>query len=45
MYDFIIGAQLAMEMGMHHDSMIKDFQKGLSWFRKQDANAYMVLLD
>ena len=45
MYDYIMGAQLAMEMGMHHDSMIKDFQKGLDWFRKQDARAYMVLLD
>jgi len=25
--------------------MIKDFQKGLDWFRKNNSQAYMVLLD
>ena len=45
MYDFVIGASLAMEMGMHHDSMITDFRKGLDWFRKHNSEAYMVLLD
>jgi hypothetical protein len=47
MYDFIIGSQLVMEM-MPHTIMpqqIKDFQKGLSWFRTHNAKAYMVLLD
>ena len=47
MYDFIIGSQLVMEMiPKRVDSkMIKDFQKGLNWFRKHNAKAYMVLLD
>lgn len=45
MYDFIIGATMMMEMGMHRDSMITDLKKGLDWFRENNANAYMVLLD
>ena len=45
MYDYIMGATVAMEMGMHHDSMITDLRKGLNWFRKNNAEAYMVLLD
>ena len=45
MYDFVIGATLAMEMGMHHDKMITDLRKGLDWFRKNNPKAYMVLLD
>ena len=24
---------------------VKDFQKGLDWFRSKNAKAYMVLLD
>ena len=45
MYDFIIGTQLVFEMGMQNDKLIKDFQKGLNWFRKHNAKAYMILLD
>ena len=45
MYDFIIGTQLVFEMGMQNDKLIKDFQKGLNWFRKYNAEAYMTLLD
>ena len=45
MYDFIMGATQMYEMGMHHDSMITDLRKGLDWFRKNNASAYMVLLD
>ena len=45
MYDFVIGATMTMEMGMHHDSMITDLRKGLDWFRKHNPKAYMVLLD
>ena len=45
MYDFVIGASLASEMGMHSDSMINDLRKGLDWFRKNNATAYMILLD
>ena len=45
MYDFVIGATTMMEMGMHHNSMITDLRKGLDWFRMNNAEAYMVLLD
>ena len=46
MYDFVMGATVAMEMGIfntpHH---IKELRKGLDWFRTNNAKAYMVLLD
>jgi len=46
MYDFIIGASNLAEMGVfntaHH---MKQLRKGLDWFRKNNSNAYMVLLD
>jgi len=45
MYDFVIGASLVMEMGMHSNNMITDLRKGLDWFRKNNPNAYMALLD
>jgi hypothetical protein len=45
MYDFIIGASNMVEMGMHHDKLITNLRKGLNWFRKHNAEAYMVLLD
>ncbi len=45
MYDFIVGTQLCFEMGMQSEKMISDFQKGLRWFRKHNAEAYMILLD
>jgi hypothetical protein len=47
MYDFIIGSQVVMEMTpkMTTPKMVKDFQKGLDWFRKNNSQAYMVLLD
>ena len=45
MYDFIMGATMTMEMGVYHDSLVTDLRKGLDWFRKNNASAYMVLLD
>jgi len=45
MYDFVIGASNMCEMGMHHDSLVTDLRKGLDWFRKNNAEAYMKLLD
>ena len=45
MYDFVMGATVTMEMGMHHDSLVTDLRKGLDWFRTYNSNAYMVLLD
>jgi len=51
MYDFIMGATQVMEMGdpmsnTHpRNGLITDLRKGLDWFRKNNAEAYMVLLD
>ena len=46
MYDFVMGATHMSEMGIfntpHH---IKQLRLGLDWFRKNNATAYMVLLD
>jgi hypothetical protein len=47
MYDFIMGATSVMEMqGLSADEgMMTDLRKGLDWFRMENAEAYMVLLD
>ena len=51
MYDFIMGAQLMLEMGMFKDEDLefgwgmKDAKKGIDWFRESNSKAYMVLLD
>ena len=45
MYDFLMGAQMLFDMGMPDKSILNDFHKGLDWFRKNNAKAYMVLLD
>ncbi len=47
MYDFIIGSQMVFEMAPQTvtKQKVKDFQKGLDWFRKHNSEAYMVLLD
>ena len=47
MYDFIIGSQMVFEMtpNMVTEQKVKDFQKGLDWFRKNNSEAYWVLLD
>ena len=45
MYDFIMGAQMLFDMGMNDESILKDFHKGLDWFRKHNSKAYIVLLD
>ena len=43
MYDFIMGATMCMEMGMPCN--VNELRQGLSWFRKNNAEAYMILLD
>ena len=46
MYDFVIGSSIIMEMGggyKHTD--VNELRKGLDWFRKNNPEAYMVLLD
>jgi len=47
MYDFVIGCQMVFEKmpSTVTSDKIRDFQRALNWFRKHNAEAYMVLLD
>ena len=51
MYDFIMGTQLMLEMGMFKNDeltfgwSLKDVKKGTDWFIKNNNKAYKVLLD
>ena len=47
MYDFIMGTQMVMELAPKTvtKNQITNFHKGLSWFRSNNSEAYMVLLD
>ena len=46
-YDFILGSQYIMEVAPKTvtPKQVNDFNKALSWFRKNNTEAYMVLLD
>ena len=46
-YDFIIGSQYVFEMAPKSvtTKQVDDFHKALTWFRKNNIDAYMVLLD
>ena len=46
MYDFVIGSTMVLEMaGGHKHTDVSLLRKGLDWFRTNNAEAYMVLLD
>ena len=46
-YDMVMGASMISEMGMSgsSDEIVKDLRKGLDWFRSNNPEAYMALLD
>ncbi len=46
-YDFIMGSQYIMEVAPKTvtPKQVNEFQKALNWFRKNNAEAYFVLLD
>ena len=48
-YDFLKGAEhtliLMSEKGESDDQLVKDFDKGRDWFRENNIEAYMTLLD
>ena len=46
-YDFIIGSQYVFEVAPKTvtTKQVNDFHKALTWFRKNNPEAYMVLLD
>ena len=49
MYDLTMGASILSEqedtIWGGNPEVIKDLRRGLDWFRKNNAKAYMVLLD
>ena len=46
MYDFIIGSTMVMEMaGGYKHTDVDELRKGLDWFRKNNVEAYYILLD
>ena len=45
MYDLVMGCSIMTEMGSRDAKLITELRKGLDWFRMNNAEAYMVLLD
>jgi len=45
LYDFIIGSQMVFSQFEATRKQIVDFDKALYWFRVNNPQAYMVLLD
>ena len=49
MYDFLKGAEYTLivtpDEDKIDDQLVKDFDKGRDWFRKNNIDAYMALLD
>ena len=46
MYDFVMGSTIVLEMaGGYNHTDVNELRKGLDWFRMNNAEAYMVLLD
>ena len=45
LYDFIMGCQWVEARGLMNNKRIKEFRKALDWFRVNNPEAYMVLLD
>jgi hypothetical protein len=47
MYDFIIGSQIVFERrpGDATTKQVNEFHKALTWFRRNNPDAYFVLLD
>ena len=45
LYDFVMGCSIMTEMGSYNDDLVTNLRKALDWFRMNNAEAYMVLLD
>ena len=47
MYDFLMGCAMVFETMPENvsDKIIDDYRKGIRWFRQNNPEAYMVLLD
>ena len=45
MYDFIMGTQLFVEMGLGHEQAALKMRRGLDWFKKNNNKAFKALMD
>ena len=46
MYDFVMGSTIVLEMaGGYKHTNVDLLRKGLDWFRTNNSQAYMILLD
>ena len=46
MYDFVMGSTIVLEMaGGYKHTSVDLLRKGLDWFRQNNSQAYMILLD
>ena len=46
MYHFLIGcSRLKLRLEEDDDDIIRDYEKGIKWFRQNNPEAYMALLD
>ena len=46
MYDFVMGSTIVLEMpGGYKHTSVNLLRKGLDWFRQNNSQAYMILLD
>ena len=47
MYDFLVGCSALFSRSSNrvNDDMIRDYEKGIRWFRQNNPEAYMALLD
>ena len=47
LYDFLVGCATLFERSSNrvNDDMIRDYEKGIRWFRQNNPEAYMALLD
>ena len=46
MYDFVMGSTIVLEMaGGYKHTNVDELRKGLDWFRQNNSQAYMILLD
>jgi len=46
MYDFVMGSTIVLEIaGGYKHTSVDLLRKGLDWFRQNNSQAYMILLD
>jgi hypothetical protein len=44
-YDFIKGSEMLLENGVRSEYLVNSFYSSLDWFKENNIEAYMILLD